>query len=200
MEKAMNEETQKQAASYGEPDNVRTTELNEADVHSAYLDSDGSLYLYDKDGKDLFGWPKGRPEHIADVTTFLAAREISYVNKPALPAISYAFESDNPQPAPASYGEPWECSLKHDAIFTAGSKVVAIQPDFYFAERASQCVNACAGIADPEKAIQAARDALQKTIVREYAFINDVDEPASKEQQEFVGIIESALAQLNNTK
>lgn len=60
-----------------------TPEINEADVHSAYLDSDGSLFLYDKDGNDIEGWPKGWPEHIVSVREFLEARQIHYVNKPA---------------------------------------------------------------------------------------------------------------------
>lgn len=51
-------------------------EVNESQVHSAYLDSDGSLFLFDKEENAIEGWPKGWPEHIADVPTFLRARNI----------------------------------------------------------------------------------------------------------------------------
>ena len=64
------------------------TELDESAIHSAYLDSDGSLYLYDKDEKDLEGWPKSWPQHIPCVQTFLKARGIYYANPPAAPSLA----------------------------------------------------------------------------------------------------------------
>lgn len=41
------------------------------------------------------------------------------------------------------------------------------------------------------------RSTLEKVISREYRFIMDADEPASKEQKDFLGVVESALAKLN---
>lgn len=61
---------------------MSTNEINAADVYSAYIDADGSLFLYDKEGKDLEGWPKGWPEHIPSVYEFLEERDIVFVNKP----------------------------------------------------------------------------------------------------------------------
>jgi len=44
-------------------------EINESDVHSVYIDSDQSFYLYDKDGNALSGWPKNWPKHIKKCST-----------------------------------------------------------------------------------------------------------------------------------
>lgn len=70
----------------------------------------------------------------------------------------------------ASYGEPWRqdylrgrngfiINAKDDAV--TGMNGWQRDEDFF---RAIQCVNACAGIADPEKAIQAAREALRQAL------------------------------------
>ncbi len=50
--------------------------LDEKLIHSAYIDGDGSLYLYDKDENSLDGWPENWPEYIEKARAFLAAKNI----------------------------------------------------------------------------------------------------------------------------
>jgi hypothetical protein len=217
----MNTETPKQAASYGEPDNVRTRELNEADVYSAYLDGDGSLYLFDKNGKDLFGWPKSWPQHIADVDTFCKARDIYLADRPMKGGYAIHLQAPpapSPQSDPASYGEPWHCESDWMHIRREDTQeivaAVVLRPtqknkisDSPTARRIVQCVNACAGIADPDKAFQAAREALEYVlgILGPQARLGHMPQGGESEGN-WIHVVDgqqiarAALAQLNNTK
>jgi len=52
------------------------TTYPESLIKSAYLDGDGSLYLFSQDGNPLDGWPENWPEYIENVKNFLAAKQI----------------------------------------------------------------------------------------------------------------------------
>lgn len=86
----------------------------------------------------------------------------------------------------ASYGEPWIHAPTWDILQTSEGKCI-IYDAHHMAEpylsRARQCVNACAGITDPEKAIQAAVKALQ--------YASAESSPYGRE------LAHAALAQLN---
>lgn len=55
----------------------RLPAIRESQVHSAYIDSDGSTYLYDKEERELAGWPAEWPREVADIAHFLRHKEIN---------------------------------------------------------------------------------------------------------------------------
>lgn len=91
--------------------------IQEYQVGSAYLDSDGSLHLYDDDENHLEGWPVGWPEEIKSVRLFLESRGINYVNKPRsktmLEKLIDLHESKSQPNAGALEGKTWiaECDV-----------------------------------------------------------------------------------------
>jgi hypothetical protein len=57
------------------PEERKADEALVARIKSAYNDA-GELHLYDKDGNDIYEWPKSWPERIGHVATFLKERGI----------------------------------------------------------------------------------------------------------------------------
>ena len=65
------------------------------------------------------------------------------------------------------YGEPWSADERpqHDALFIKDSTPLCLMfRKGGFAQRASACVNACAGMADPAKEISAMREAIREAV------------------------------------
>ena len=62
-------------------------------------------------------------------------------------------------PPPPDYGEPWEYTSFRNCIRNRHNHTLELQDELR--DRARQCVNACAGMADPAKEIQAMRDAIR---------------------------------------
>lgn len=68
----------------------------------------------------------------------------------------------------ADYGEPWTCEPDGNGIiiYARNDTVYGIQDSFawdeIYARRAVQCVNACAGMADPAAEFAAMREAIQE--------------------------------------
>jgi hypothetical protein len=52
--------------------------IQQSEVHYAYNDA-GEVHLYDRQGKELEGWPEGWPDKIADVKTFMRERGINLI-------------------------------------------------------------------------------------------------------------------------
>lgn len=61
---------------YGDP--ATGPRFDQRLVKSVYHDGDGSVFLYDENGKALDGWPEQWPDYIASVPTFCKARGIEY--------------------------------------------------------------------------------------------------------------------------
>lgn len=127
-----------------------------------------------------------------------------------LESMEKAMNEETPkQSAPASYGEPWMHAPTWDILQTSEGKCIPYDAHHMaepYLSRAIQCVNACAGIADPEKAIQAAREALTK--LRNASIFADaggeghysIAAQLKDYEPELLAEVDAALAQLNHTK
>jgi hypothetical protein len=105
-----------------------------------------------------------------------------------------------------AHGKPWrvyEYNCNTSVVNAAGDEVAVFDSD-KDADCAIECVNKLMLHPDlsavevhSKETMDEVKATLEKVISREYRFIMDGDEPASKEQQTFLQIVESALAKLN---
>ena len=76
-------------------------------------------------------------------------------------------------PPPPDYGEPWEYTSFRNCIRNRHNHTLELQDELR--DRARQCVNACAGMADPAKEIQAMREKLEDKAITHLPLVQKLD-------------------------